>query len=687
LEPKVFRLLVFLIENRHRVVTKDELFETVWSGVAVTDNALTRSVVKLRRALGDEAKVSRFIETVPKVGYRFAASLSEGVPPAETSSQRCAAGPPSPPSARRSRLFYIYAAAAAAILAIVAGWLRYGQHRPSSVPPISQPRQLTFSTGIEAFPALSPAGTQIAYCSGRNGQMEIFVRQLTPSSRDIQITFDGGGSLHPAWSAGGGEIAYHNSARGGIWVVPSLGGVARQLTTFGSMPAWSPDNRWIAFRSASSASVGTADILASEESQIWIVPAAGGSPRQISSTAQAPETHTTPSWSRDGASIAFAAFQERTFATELWAVRVEDGVHSRLADASMDCMWPRYLPGGDVIAACEEQGQRSIRRISPPARKSSGHVLVSLGFASPNGISVSGDGSVIAWSTASIVGQLWSVPILAGTGLPSGPAGQLTNDAELRHSHPAISPDGERVAYWARNQMLLNQLTTLSLATKESQVLAGSQSGTYLASWLPQGRALVYPSRKGDSVELTSVSFPDLAERKFSSLPAAHEAARLSPDGKELAFHRKSGGVVNVWKMDIARGNETQLTFDKEGARLGSWSQDGRLISVQLIRGRHSHVGVVPSPGGAMRVVSAEPGQALPTSFLPDNDRVVYSALRGGAWNVYWTSLSNSTTRRVTNHRTLSAFLMYPVWSPKGDRMLFEHGFFKGNVFLADLPR
>ncbi len=71
LEPKSFRLLQFLIENRHRVVPKDEILGVVWEGVAVSDNALTRAVAQVRKALDDDPKQPRYIETVPTVGYRF----------------------------------------------------------------------------------------------------------------------------------------------------------------------------------------------------------------------------------------------------------------------------------------------------------------------------------------------------------------------------------------------------------------------------------------------------------------------------------------------------------------------------------------------------------------------------------------------------------------------------------------
>src|SRR5215471_13685951 len=75
LEPKAFRVLLYLIENRDRAVSKDELIRAVWQGAAVTDNALTRIVAQLRRELGDDARQPRYIQTLPTLGYRFVAGL------------------------------------------------------------------------------------------------------------------------------------------------------------------------------------------------------------------------------------------------------------------------------------------------------------------------------------------------------------------------------------------------------------------------------------------------------------------------------------------------------------------------------------------------------------------------------------------------------------------------------------
>jgi DNA-binding winged helix-turn-helix (wHTH) protein len=70
--------LALLVREQGRLVSKDRFLEEVWSGVPVTDEALTQCIKTLRRQLGDTATSPRFIETVPKHGYRFIAAVEAG---------------------------------------------------------------------------------------------------------------------------------------------------------------------------------------------------------------------------------------------------------------------------------------------------------------------------------------------------------------------------------------------------------------------------------------------------------------------------------------------------------------------------------------------------------------------------------------------------------------------------------
>ena len=75
LEPKAFKLLIFLVENRHRLIEKNEILDIVWEKTAVSENALASAVAKLRKTLGDDSRTVKYIQTVHTRGYRFIAEV------------------------------------------------------------------------------------------------------------------------------------------------------------------------------------------------------------------------------------------------------------------------------------------------------------------------------------------------------------------------------------------------------------------------------------------------------------------------------------------------------------------------------------------------------------------------------------------------------------------------------------
>src|SRR5271165_1011096 len=85
LQPQVFRLLLYLVHNRDRVVQKDEIVREVWDSAAVTDNSLTRSISLLRKILDHDPSDSGAIRTVSSIGYQFVCAVEQA--------EDCAASP------------------------------------------------------------------------------------------------------------------------------------------------------------------------------------------------------------------------------------------------------------------------------------------------------------------------------------------------------------------------------------------------------------------------------------------------------------------------------------------------------------------------------------------------------------------------------------------------------------------
>lgn len=159
LEPKTMEVLVFFAGRPGEVVTQSELEAAVWRDVVVTSQSLYQSIAQLRRVLGDDARQPRYIETVPRRGYRLIAPvrwLEHGIGPAMTptalvSHQQPGALPDSratadrlpPPPAQPRRHRWALATGALLLAAVVTGAAFL--HRPS---PTAAPRSIAVTTFV-----------------------------------------------------------------------------------------------------------------------------------------------------------------------------------------------------------------------------------------------------------------------------------------------------------------------------------------------------------------------------------------------------------------------------------------------------------------------------------------------------------------------------------------------------------
>ncbi len=119
IEPKAMQVLIALAEGSGRVVTREELLATVWPGVVVGDEALTQTIIKLRRALGDHPRSPTYIETISKRGYRLIAPVQAGEAAALRNAGHTGV-PPQPPSRTRHRIAWLALVAGVLIASSVA---------------------------------------------------------------------------------------------------------------------------------------------------------------------------------------------------------------------------------------------------------------------------------------------------------------------------------------------------------------------------------------------------------------------------------------------------------------------------------------------------------------------------------------------------------------------------------------
>src|SRR5215468_8110661 len=227
LQRQPLEILSLLVERPGEIVTREELQKKLWPADTFVDfeQGLNNAMKRLRAALDDNAETPRFIETLPRRGYRFIAPIqSNGLD---------ARGPITPAKVSeestqhrlrwRSRIFTYLAVCTAFTVLAIAGFFALKKLRS----PLLQKRALTrvtFDEGLQSEATWSPDGRFIAYSSNRGGKFDIWVQQVSGGD-PVQVTHGQSQNWQPDWSPDGKYIAYRSEGNGGgIFIIPALGG-------------------------------------------------------------------------------------------------------------------------------------------------------------------------------------------------------------------------------------------------------------------------------------------------------------------------------------------------------------------------------------------------------------------------------------------------------------------------------
>jgi Tol biopolymer transport system component/DNA-binding winged helix-turn-helix (wHTH) protein len=684
MEPKAFRVLVFLLEHPGRLIEKDQLLTAIWGDAFVTENTVTRAIALLRKALGDTKGEPKYIETVPTRGYRFIAAVTqeaaESVPTAAGK-----LGISLVETQKRRRVRWASALIALCIAAIL---VSVRLLRPKSEPAAQyKPEQVTNSTGMDLYPSFSPDGNTLAYCSDEDGSFEIFLKQLTPGGRTVQLTNDGGRNMQPAWSPDGTSIAYYSQAKGGLWLLPALGGVARQLTTFGSSPAWSPDGTQIVFESEGLRDSNATANVSYSGATLWIVNVKDGELRRLTLVDKPGGAHNAPIWSPDGKSIVFVGGQD--LAQTLWSVSVDEGRVRKLGFAGhiYNPVFGRD-PGHLYVSAEFGIWEIDLNGKQDEQGLKSREIFNSLPEI-PRHLTISGDGRKIAFSRMKTTSNIYSLPMIGDH--PTGAPVPLTHDTRFRKTRPFVSPDGRRVLFSVESFDRNGGIWVIDTDGKNSVPvlvpcgapgwLPGSQD--FLCSrYIEQGT----PECKNEKCPRIEVLKVRLATGTYE--PVVHIAkdadfGTYSRDGKQIAFMSATGGPPNVWVAPLNGGAPRQVTFDSESMGFPAWSPDGKALAVEQKHGDNAQIWIVV-PGKPPVQLTRLPGQNWPSSFSTDGDKIAFAASRNGVWNLWWISRRDGSEKQLTSYTGFNHFVRYPDWARDGKSMVYEYAETTGNIWMLE---
>jgi Tol biopolymer transport system component/DNA-binding winged helix-turn-helix (wHTH) protein len=649
LTPKAFEVLVLLVRERHRGLTKRELFDAVWPDTAVTENTLTQRIREIRDALGDDPQEPRYIRTIPRVGYQFvheteerpadvvgetraleraapgsrstsirlvpmshaskaavAEELSdkqETTAPAEQTIYDDSARLPAKRGGSSKRR--IYALAALVIVMTTAGV--YVAWHTSNVPGDRGELLLSTFDGSHTSPSLSPDGQMIAFLMAVDGVTHVFVKPIR-SGEPLQITSGSAPSRRPRWSPRGDQVVFERAGQG-IWAVSQLGGVARRIIEEGSNPNFSADGSTLVFERGPGSPQGNT------RWGLWLAKADGSNIRPISGT---PDKFFWsepgyPALSPDGM---WAAFFHQTAGPrgDFWIVRAAGGGARQITHDEREGGPPVWsLDSRTIIFPSERRGSRTLWRatldgiIEP----------LTVGAGADDEPDVSRTGGAIVYShrrNRSAI-AIWD---------PATNARQIIVERPQAPWLPYVSPAGERIAFFADVEGDMHVFTVARDGTDLRQVTFGTRQENIHPAWSPDGKFLYYYRRTFETDGIKSswrriaVDGQDDVEVIAGWQWATHHGAQVDPSGRFVLYTRIHSDTGDFSRdTTYIRNLETGLERPLEAPHLhmADWSPDGLRIA------GHRHDGqtaLCDATDGRCRSVTTGTRPA----WCPDGDHV-----------------------------------------------------------------
>jgi Tol biopolymer transport system component/DNA-binding winged helix-turn-helix (wHTH) protein len=623
LEPRVMSLLACLASRPGQVFSRDALLGAIWPDVVVNEEALTRAISELRRALEDDPRDSRIIETIRKSGYRLVAPVTPepaeagrilslpATPVAESPHPAPPTIAPAASTRRRPRLAWLLPAAVLAAIALIgvsSWWIARGRAAaPRSVVLDAQP--FTSYPGVERFPALSPDGSRVAFAwdGGTGGPSDLYVKQAG-TEHPLRLTDDPEDKGYPAWSPDGGTIAFQRlGANGGVCAIPAIGGPEVRLATAGPMPPgldWSPDGKQLAFAIEQGPGL---------PSRIMAFTPGEGTKHPLTFPPASCRGDKYPAFSPDGRWLAFVR-TDSTFNEDIFLARLGQtpGAQARrLTKGQLNVFGLGWTPDGrSIVFGAVPQGKSRLWRLDVGSGALTWLVTPGERAVRPT---ISKRGRRMVYEEPTRTSGIYRLG--AGPGGPTSSRPEAFIVSTQQESEARLSPDGGRIAFVSSRSGRREIWVCDREGTEARQVTDFQGRDVRRPCWSPDGRFLAF-SGEVDGLLLVHVVS---AEGGPPRLLARTDYQQLGPvwssDPRWIHFVRGDARGTRVERVEVASGR-VEAALDST-ATLPVPSTDGR----QLVFTDRTTGNLLSAPvgGGPKRLLlewrnPGRPGQCVPVA-------------------------------------------------------------------------
>ena len=599
LQEQPFQILALLLERPGEVITREELRQRLWPADTFVDfdHSLNSAIKKLRQALGDDSDSPRFVETLPRRGYRLVVPVTGGVPSSEQLAEELSS---TGPKTRGRPTYYGLVILGAVIVTVGALALWETVFRTPSAPKVLRFAQLTndgqAKTGpmatdgsriyfSEVLPGPRNLIVQVSVTGGEAVPLSVRLKQpsvldLSGEGTELLLANDEGNGLSSLWMqpvAGGsprrvGTVLAHDARFGadGTGIIYGKGHDVYSVSRDGSSPRklLTVDGNPHYFRFSPNGRVFRFSQFDSQVDSMEIMEAAADGTRLHKMFSGYGGT-----WTSEGRFFIFETRPSRRF--DLWALPEDRRFHwwkrddkpIQLTAGPLNFEDPLPSKHGKQIFAIGDSHRAEVIRYD----SRSGQFVPYLSGISAEGLAFTRDGQWVTY-TAYPDGTLWRSKVDGREQL------QLTFPP-MRALLPRWSPDGKQIAF---NASVPDATWNVYLVSSEGgtpQRILPSEQSQMDANWSPDGNSLVFGTFSVPNMPIYTI---ELQSKRVSTLPGSTGlfSPRWSPDGRYIAAIRTEP-PRRLMIFDF----ETQKWTEAFGPEVGYpwWSREGKYIYFQAI--------------------------------------------------------------------------------------------------------